>query len=55
MSTASSEDPSATRKPRKPGALRGQIWMSEDFDEPDAELERLFDSDETATPEERID
>lgn len=28
--------------PRKPGALRGQIWMSEDFDEPDEELERLF-------------
>jgi prevent-host-death family protein len=29
-------------KPRKPGALRGQIWMSDDFDEPDEELERLF-------------
>ncbi len=29
-------------KPRKPGALRGQIWMSEDFDEPDEEIERLF-------------
>jgi prevent-host-death family protein len=30
------------RKPRKPGALRGQIWMSDDFDEPDEEIERLF-------------
>jgi prevent-host-death family protein len=27
---------------RKPGALRGQIWMSDDFDEPDEETERLF-------------
>jgi prevent-host-death family protein len=30
------------RKPRKPGGLRGQIWMSDDFDEPDEEIERLF-------------
>ena len=22
--------------------LRGQIWMSDDFDEPDEEIERLF-------------
>jgi prevent-host-death family protein len=29
-------------KPRKPGGLEGQIWMSEDFDEPDEEIERLF-------------
>lgn len=27
---------------RKPGGLRGQIWMSDDFDEPDEEIERLF-------------
>jgi prevent-host-death family protein len=27
---------------RIPGDLAGQIWMSEDFDEPDEELERLF-------------
>jgi prevent-host-death family protein len=27
---------------RRMGALRGQIWMSEDFDEPDEDLERLF-------------
>jgi prevent-host-death family protein len=27
---------------RKPGALKGQIWMSDDFDEPDEEIERLF-------------
>jgi len=24
------------------GGLRGQIWMSDDFDEPDEEIERLF-------------
>ncbi len=29
-------------KPRKPGALRGKIWMSDDFNEPDEEIERLF-------------
>lgn len=27
---------------RQLGALRGQIWMSDDFDEPDEEIERLF-------------
>ncbi|HEX5851604.1 MAG TPA: type II toxin-antitoxin system prevent-host-death family antitoxin [Solirubrobacteraceae bacterium] len=27
---------------RQPGGLRGQIWMSDDFDEPDEEIERLF-------------
>jgi prevent-host-death family protein len=30
------------RKPRVPGDLRGKIWMSDDFDEPDEEVERLF-------------
>jgi prevent-host-death family protein len=30
------------RRPRKPGALKGKIWMSDDFDEPDEEIERLF-------------
>ena len=25
-------------KERKPGVLKGQIWMSPDFDEPDEEL-----------------
>jgi prevent-host-death family protein len=29
-------------KVRKPGALKGQIWMSDDFNEPDEEIERLF-------------
>jgi hypothetical protein len=24
------------------GELRGQIWMSDDFDEPDEEIERMF-------------
>jgi prevent-host-death family protein len=27
---------------RRMGDLRGQIWMSDDFDEPDEEIERLF-------------
>jgi prevent-host-death family protein len=34
--------PYPERKPRVPGDLRGQIWMSDDFDEPDEEIERLF-------------
>lgn len=29
-------------RPRQLGALRGKIWMSDDFDEPDEEIERLF-------------
>lgn len=29
-------------KRRIPGDLRGQVWMSDDFDEPDEEIERLF-------------
>ncbi len=33
-------DPPPVR--RRLGELRGQIWMSEDFDEPDEELERQF-------------
>jgi prevent-host-death family protein len=27
---------------RVPGDLAGQIWMSDDFNEPDEEIERLF-------------
>lgn len=27
---------------RKMGDLKGKIWISEDFDEPDEELERMF-------------
>lgn len=30
------------RKPRVPGMLKGKIWMSPDFDEPDEELIRAF-------------
>jgi prevent-host-death family protein len=33
------DDPPARRQM---GALKGKIWMSEDFDEPDEEIERLF-------------
>jgi prevent-host-death family protein len=32
----------AKTQPRQLGRLRGQISMSEDFDRPDEELERLF-------------
>ena len=30
------------RPKRKPGAWKGKVWMSPDFDKPDAELEALF-------------
>ena len=30
------------REPRTPGSLKGKIWMSDDFDAPDPELEDLF-------------
>ena len=30
------------RKRRIPGDLKGKIWIREDFDEPDGEIERLF-------------
>ncbi len=28
--------------PRQMGDLKGKIWISDDFDEPDEEIERLF-------------
>lgn len=28
--------------PRQGGQLKGKIWMADNFDEPDEELERLF-------------
>jgi hypothetical protein len=34
--------PAETPKKREGGFLKGQIWVSPDFDEPDPELERLF-------------
>jgi prevent-host-death family protein len=30
------------KQPRKPGALKGKIWMAPDFDEYDKEIEKLF-------------
>jgi prevent-host-death family protein len=33
--------------PRQPGSMRGKIWIAEDFDAPDPEIEKLFDSDGT--------
>lgn len=30
------------RKRRIPGDLKGKIWIRDDFDEPDEEIERLF-------------
>ena len=32
-------------KRREPGSARGQIWMSDDFDDPDPEIERMFYGD----------
>ena len=29
-------------EPRKPGALKGKIWVSEDFDDEDEEINKLF-------------
>ena len=37
------------KKPaRVPGALAGQIWISDDFDDDDPELEALFEGDDDA-------
>ncbi len=35
--------PLDVRPPRIFGALAGQIWISDDFDDPDEELTRLFE------------
>jgi prevent-host-death family protein len=32
--------------PRQGGQLRGKIWIAEDFDAPDPDIERLFNGDE---------
>ncbi len=29
-------------KPRKPGLWKGKIWMSDDFDDEDPEINKLF-------------
>ena len=29
-------------QPRKPGALKGKIWMSDDFNDEDPEINKLF-------------
>lgn len=34
------------RRERRPGLLKGQIWIPPDFDEPDEEIIRLFEGDE---------
>ncbi len=36
---------------REPGGLEGKIWMAPDFDECDAEIERLFNESEIFPPE----
>ncbi|HLK15938.1 MAG TPA: type II toxin-antitoxin system prevent-host-death family antitoxin [Fimbriimonadaceae bacterium] len=33
------------KKPREVGFLRGKVWVSPDFDDPDPEFERLFHED----------
>jgi len=32
--------------PRQGGQLHGKLWIAEDFDAPDVEIEKLFDSEE---------
>ncbi|MDN5857377.1 MAG: type II toxin-antitoxin system Phd/YefM family antitoxin [Pseudonocardia sp.] len=39
------------REPRRPGSLKGKIWMSDDFDDPDPELEDLFYNGPVFPPE----
>jgi prevent-host-death family protein len=34
--------PAEPQKKREGGFLKGQVWISPDFDEPDPELEKLF-------------
>ena len=34
--------PAPDGRPREPGWLKGQIWISPDFDEPDEQIERDF-------------
>ncbi len=31
--------------PRQPGSMRGKIWIADDFDAPDPEIEKLFYGD----------
>ncbi len=33
-------------KPRKPGLWKGKIWVSDDFDEEDEEINKLFYGEE---------
>ncbi len=34
--------PEPAAQSRKPGLLKGKIWIADDFDEPDEQLERDF-------------
>ncbi len=37
----------ARKEPRKPGCLKGKIWISEDFDDPlPADIQRAFEGEE---------
>ncbi len=36
----------ADARPRRGGQMKGQIWMSRDFDATDPEVETLFDGEE---------
>ena len=33
-------------QPRQGGQLRGKIWIAEDFDAPDPEIEKLYNGEE---------
>jgi prevent-host-death family protein len=34
------------RAPRKLGGWEGKVWVAEDFDEPNEEIQRLFEGDD---------
>jgi prevent-host-death family protein len=37
---------SESSQPRQPGSMRGKIWIAEDFDAPDPDIERLFNGED---------
>jgi prevent-host-death family protein len=34
-------------RPRQPGSMRGKIWIADDFDAPDLEIEKLFNGEDS--------
>jgi prevent-host-death family protein len=43
------------RKPREPGALKGRIWIADDFDETDQEIiDSFYEGDIFPSPEDTL-